>query len=199
MATVRTSGVVVMPRDSESDKLLLEGFCAGDDGSARTFVERFSRRLRCIAFRIVGDAGSADDVVQIAFEKAWKRGATFDPERGSLDSWVASIARNAALDWVRMKRALPLDPFEICAKQNLGSFDPELQSGVKDRPAEIRSALASLPPALVRSALLSGAFDLTAAEVASYEHIPLGTAKSRIRTAKLRLRRELECSAQIGA
>jgi RNA polymerase sigma-70 factor (ECF subfamily) len=188
-----------MPRDSGSDKLLLEGFCAGNEGSVATFVKRFSLRLRYIAFRIVGDAGSAEDVAQIAFEKAWKHGATFDPERGSLDAWMASIARNAALDWVRMKRALPQDPFEICAKQALGSSDPEYRSGIKEHPGEIRSALASLPPALVRSVLLSGAFDLTAAEVAGYERIPLGTAKSRIRTAKRRLRRELECSAQRGA
>jgi RNA polymerase sigma-70 factor (ECF subfamily) len=188
-----------MPRDTESDKLLLEGFCAGDEGSAGTFDKRFSGRLRYIAFRIVGDTGSAEDVAQIAFEKAWKHGAMFDPKRGSLDAWMASIARNAALDWVRMKRALPLDPFEICAKQTGGSSDPEHGSGITVRPAEIRSALASLPPALVRSVLLSGAFDLTAAEVAGSEHIPLGTAKSRIRTAKRRLRRELECSAQRGA
>jgi RNA polymerase sigma-70 factor (ECF subfamily) len=109
---------------------------------------------------------------------------------------MASIARNAALDWVRMKRALPQDPFEICTKQALGSSDPEHRSGIKEHPGEIRSALASLPPALVRSVLLSGAFELTAAEVASYEQIPLGTAKSRIRTAKQRLRRELECPRQ---
>jgi RNA polymerase sigma-70 factor (ECF subfamily) len=188
-----------MPRESGSDKLLLEGFCAGDEGASGTFVKRFSRQLRYIAFRIVGDAGSAEDVAQIAFEKAWKHGAMFDPERGSLDAWMASIARNAALDWVRMKRALPQDPLEICAKQALGSSDPEYRSGIKEHPGEIRSALASLPPALVRSVLLSGAFDLTAAEVAGYERIPLGTAKSRIRTAKRRLRRELECSAQRGA
>jgi RNA polymerase sigma-70 factor (ECF subfamily) len=187
-----------MPRESGSDKLLLEGFCAGDEGSAGTFVERFSRRLRYIAFRIVGDAGSAEDVAQIAFEKAWKHGAMFDPERGSLDAWMASIARNAALDWVRMKRALPQDPIEICARQALGSSDPEYRSEVTLHLAEIRSALAGLPPALVRSVLLSGAFEQTAAEVASHEHIPLGTAKSRIRTAKQRLRKELECSGQRG-
>jgi RNA polymerase sigma-70 factor (ECF subfamily) len=188
-----------MPRDGGSDKLLLEGFCAGDEGSAGSFVQRFSRRLHFIAFRIVGDAGSAQDVVQIAFEKAWKHGAMFDPERGSLDAWMTSIARNAALDWVRMKRALPLAPIEISAKQTLGSSDPEYESERTGHPADIRSALASLPPTLVRSVVLSGAFDLTAAEVASYEHIPPGTAKSRIRTAKRRLRRELECSGQTGA
>jgi RNA polymerase sigma-70 factor (ECF subfamily) len=188
----------VIPRDSGADKLLLEGFCAGDEGSAATFVKRFSLRLRYIAFRIVGDSGSAEDVTQIAFEKAWKHGAMFDPERGSLDAWMASIARNAALDWVRMKRALPLDPVEICANQTLGSSDPECLGEIKWRPAEIRSALASLPPVLVRPVLLAGAFDLTAAEVASYEHVPLGTAKSRIRRAKQRLRRELECPGQGG-
>jgi RNA polymerase sigma-70 factor (ECF subfamily) len=160
---------------------------------------RFSRRLCCIAFRIVGDAGSAEDVAQIAFEKAWKHGAMFDPERGSLDAWMAAIARNTALDWVRMKRPLPLDPIEIGAKQALGSSDPEDRCGINGRRDEVRFALGRVPPVLVRSALLSGAFDLTAAEVASYEHIPIGTAKSRIRRAKQRLRRELECPQQRGA
>ena len=61
----------------------------------------------------------------------------------------------------------------------------------EDSRAEIRSALTSLSPVPVRSVVLAGAFDMTAAEVAAYEDIPLGTAKSRIRAAKQRLRREL--------
>jgi RNA polymerase sigma-70 factor (ECF subfamily) len=174
----------------------LEGFCAGDEGSAGTFVKRFARQLSWIAFEIVRDAGSAEDVAQIAFEKAWKRGATFDPERGSLDAWMIAIARNSALDWVRMKRALPTDPAKLRASLSLKSFEPEYPSEVQGGSGDVRSALAGLAPALVRSALLSGAFDMTAAEVASYEHIPLGTAKSRIRRAKQRLRSELTAGTQ---
>jgi DNA-directed RNA polymerase specialized sigma24 family protein len=62
-----------MTQQSESDELLLKGFCAGDKECAETFVQRFRRRLLWIAFQIVGDSGSAEDVVQVAFERAWRK------------------------------------------------------------------------------------------------------------------------------
>ena len=130
------------------------------------FVQHFWRRLCWIAFRIVGDSGSAEDVAQIAFERAWRNGVMFDPGRGSLDAWMTTIARNAALDWVRMKRAIPIDPWEICASPTPGSCDPEDRSGIEESRVEIRSALTRLSPILVRSVVLAGAFDMTAAEVA---------------------------------
>jgi RNA polymerase sigma factor (sigma-70 family) len=183
----------VMPQDSASDELL-EGFCAGDEECARQFVQLFRRRLCWIAIRIVGDSGTAEDVVQVAFERAWRNGVTFDPERGSLNAWMTTIVRNAALDWVRTKRAIPTNPSEICASPTAGSSDLEDGIGIEERRAEIRSALTRLSPILVRSVVLAGAFDMTVAEVARHEQIPLGTAKSRIRLAKERLRKELESS-----
>jgi RNA polymerase sigma factor (sigma-70 family) len=180
-----------MTQNSESDKLLLDGFCAGDPECAGEFVQHFLRPLSLIAFRIVGDSGTAEDVVQVAFERAWRSGVMFDPERGSLDAWMMTIARNVALDWVRTKRAIPIDPSEIGESTASESCDPEDRSGIEDRRAEVRSALTRLPPNLARSVALAGAFDMTAAEVARYEHVPLGTAKSRIRVAKQCLRREL--------
>jgi RNA polymerase sigma factor (sigma-70 family) len=175
----------------ESDELLLEGFCAGDEECAGMFMQHFWRRLCSIAFRIVGDSGSAEDVVQVAFERAWRNGVTFDPQRGSLDAWMTTIARNVALDWVRMKRAIPTDPSKIHASATPGSCEPEDWSGREESRAEVRSALTSLSPILARSIVLAAAFDMTAAEVARFEHVPLGTAKSRIRAAKQCLRKEM--------
>jgi RNA polymerase sigma factor (sigma-70 family) len=180
-----------MLQDGVSDKLLLEGFCAGDEEYAEKFVQHFWRRLCSIAFRIVGDPGSAEDVAQVALERAWKNGVRFDPGRGSVDAWMTTITRNVALDWVRMKRAIPIDPSEICASPMPGSDDLEDWSRIEESRADIRSALTSLSPSLVRSLVLAGAFDMTAVEVARHERIPLGTAKSRIRVAKQRLRKEL--------
>ena len=181
----------VVTHNSESDKRLLDGFCAGDPECARRFVQRFWRRLFWIAFRIVDDSGSAEDVVQAAFERAWRNGGTFDPGRGSLNAWVTAIARNAAVDWVRMKRAIPTDPSEMYASTAPRSSDPEDWSGIEESRADVRSALSRLSPKLARSVVLAGGFDMTAAEVARYEHVPLGTAKTRIRVAKQCLRREL--------
>src|SRR5580704_6990419 len=176
-----------------ADTLLLEGFCAGDQDCARDFVQRFWRRLCGTAFRIVGDTGSAEDVVQVAFERAWRHGLMFDPVRGSLDVWMTTIVRNAAVDWVRTKRPVPIDPSDASASPMPESCDPGDRSGIEESRSEIRSALKSLSPILVRSVVLAGAFDMTAAEVSRREHIPLGTAKSRIRAAKQRLRTELDC------
>ena len=174
-----------------SDEVLLKGFCAGKEECAGRFVERFRRRLCWIAFGIVGDSGSAEDVAQVALERAWRNGMMFDPERGSLDAWMTTIARNASLDLLRMKRAIPIDPSEISANPTSGFCDPDDWIGAEESRSEIRSALNSLSPVLVRSVVLAGAFEMTAAEVAAYEHIPLGTAKSRIRAAKQCLRRQL--------
>ncbi len=182
-----------MTKVSVSDELLLEGFRAGDEECAEQFVQHFWRRLCWIAVRIVGDSGAAEDVAQVGIERAWRNGAMFDPGRGPLDAWITTIARNAALDWVRMRRAIPIDPSEICASSTLGSCDPEDWNGIEESRLELRSALTSLSPILVRSVVLAGAFDMTVAEVARYERIPLGTAKSRIRVAKQRLRGQLEC------
>ena len=182
-----------MPQDSASDELL-EGFCAGNEECARQFVQLFRRRLCWIAIRIVGDSGTAEDVVQVAFERAWRNGVMFDPERGSLNAWMTKIVRNAALDCVRTKRAIPTNPSEICASPTAGFSDLEDGIGIEESRAEIRSALTRLSPILVRPVVLAGAFDMTAAEVARHEQIPLGTAKSRIRLAKERLRKELKSS-----
>jgi RNA polymerase sigma factor (sigma-70 family) len=181
----------VVTQDDRADKCLLEGFCAGNKKCAHEFLERFWRPLSWKAFRIIGDAGSAEDVAQVALERAWRNGSMFDPVRGSLDVWMTTIVRNAARDWVRTKRAIPVDPSECCASPIPASCDPEDRSEIGERRAEVRSALTSLSPALMRSVILAAAFDMTAAEVARYERIPLGTAKSRIRTAKLRLRGRL--------
>jgi RNA polymerase sigma factor (sigma-70 family) len=172
-------------------EFLLEGFCAGDEQRASDFVRHFSRRLHWLAFRIVGDSGSAEDVVQMTFERVWRNGSTFDAERGSLDAWVSTIARNLALDWVRAKRATPIDTSDTAAGPSSEASDPEWRSMIEESGREVRAALTKLPTAQARSVVLAGALDMSAAQVALHESVPVGTAKTRIRAAKQRLRREL--------
>jgi RNA polymerase sigma factor (sigma-70 family) len=174
-----------------SNECLLEGFCAGDEQHASDFVRHFSRRLHRLAFRIVGDSGSAEDVVQMTFERVWRNGSVFDTERGSLDAWVSTIARNLALDWVRVKRETPIDTSETAVSPSSEVSDPERRSVIDESRREVRAVLARLPTAQARSVLLAVALDMSAAQVALHESVPLGTAKTRIRAGKQRLRREL--------
>jgi RNA polymerase sigma factor (sigma-70 family) len=180
-----------MTEERRSDHLLLKGYCAGDEQCAEMFVQHFRRRLSWIAFQIVHDSGLAEDVVQVTFERVWRNGAKFNPERGTLEAWMNTITRNAARDLVRMKRTIPIDPSEVYSSTSLASCDLEDRDGTDEHRSAIRGALANLSIRVARSVVLAGALEMTAAEVAHYEHVPLGTAKSRIRAGKQCLRREL--------
>src|SRR5215468_10134056 len=147
---------------SVSDDALVAGLATGDPDAASAFVRRFERRVYGLARTIVGDDRAAEDIAQEAFLKAWRHAAAFDPRRGSVVGWLLTITRNLSIDAVRVRRP--------------ANFDPLVLVGL-DRESTERSPhdLAQL-------------LGYTAREVGEIEDVPLGTAKTRIRTALQRLR-----------
>jgi RNA polymerase sigma-70 factor (ECF subfamily) len=178
---------------ASSDETLLAGLAAGDADAAAAFVRRFQRRVFGLALTILRDPGAAEDVSQEAFVRAWRHAETYDPRRGRVLTWLLAIVRNLAIDTLRLKRAEPLDPEPLAALLDLeGARAPaEHHSGLAERE-RLREALAGLPPEQRRALLLAAYFGRTAREIGELESVPLGTAKTRIRTAMLRLRAELE-------
>ena len=175
-----------------SDEALLAGLAAGDREASAEFVRRFQRRVYGLAWTIVRDRGTAEDVAQEAFVRAWRYGASYDARRGGVLTWLLTIARNVAVDRLRLKQPELLDTELLEAKLRLGDV-PDEQGAVDERDA-LRRVLANLPEEQRRALLLASYFGRTAAEVAEAESIPLGTAKTRIRTGMRRLRAELEVS-----
>ena len=175
-----------------SDEALLAGLAAGDRDASAEFVRRFQRRVYGLAWSIVRDRGTAEDVAQEAFVRAWRYGASYDARRGSVLTWLLTIARNVAVDRLRLVRPEPLDLELLEAKLRLADVADE-QAGVDERDA-LRRVLATVPDEQRRALLLASYFGKTAAEIAAAESIPLGTAKTRIRTGMRRLRAELEVS-----
>ena len=173
-----------------SDEALLAGLAAGDRDASAEFVRRFQRRVYGLAWSIVRDRGTAEDVAQEAFVRAWRYGASYDARRGSVLTWLLTIARNVAVDRLRLVRPEPLDLELLEAKLRLADVADE-QAGVDERDA-LRRVLATVPDEQRRALLLASYFGKTAAEIAAAESIPLGTAKTRIRTGMRRLRAELE-------
>jgi RNA polymerase sigma factor (sigma-70 family) len=157
------------------------------------FVRRFQRRAYGLARTIVGDRGTAEDVAQEAFVRAWRYAGSYDARRGTVLTWLLTIVRNVAVDRVRLRQPEPLDPELLASKLQL--HDPRAardeQSGVVERE-HLRRALGNLPHEQRRALLLASYLGRTAAEIAELEAIPLGTAKTRIRTAMKRLRDVLE-------
>jgi RNA polymerase sigma-70 factor (ECF subfamily) len=104
-------------------------------------------------------------------------------------TWVLTITRNLSIDALRLRRAVPTDPGEFMA-QGMASSEglPEEEALRGDSSPALRRALVSLPPEQQRALVLSAVYGQTATEISESESIPLGTAKTRIRSGMSKLR-----------
>jgi RNA polymerase sigma factor (sigma-70 family) len=179
-------------RVGTSDEALLAGLANGDREAAAAFV-RLQKRVYGLALSIVGDAGTAEDVAQEAFTRAWRRADGYDARRGRVLTWLLAITRSAAIDVVRLRRAQPMDPELLATRLQLeeNAASTGADGGLAEREL-LRDALAELPVEQQRAIVLATYFGRTAGEIGQLEGVPLGTAKTRIRTALTRLRGTLE-------
>jgi RNA polymerase sigma-70 factor (ECF subfamily) len=177
---------------SVSDDALVAGLAAGDPDAASAFVRRFQRRVYGLARTIVNDDRVAEDVAQEAFLRAWRHAGVYDPRRGSVIGWLLTITRNLAIDAIRVRRPASFDP-TVLVGLDLESVErgPQELAQLGDDTARLRAALGRLPEEQCRAIVLAGLLGYTAREVGEIEDIPLGTAKTRIRTALQRLRTAL--------
>ena len=176
--------------DRMSDDLLLAGLTAGDAELSVAFVRRFQGPVFGVALTVLGDPTLAEDVAQQAFERAWRHAALFDPRRGAVQPWLTAITHNLAVDAARARRAIPVDPLEL--EDVLTGDTPEGSAIAAESADELRAAIRALPAEQGRALVLAAFRGMTAREVAESEGIPLGTAKTRIRAAMLRLAATLE-------
>jgi RNA polymerase sigma factor (sigma-70 family) len=174
--------------DQLPDETLLSGLGGGDEEITVAFVRRFQRKVYGVALSVLGDRALAEDVAQQAFERAWHNAHTFDPRRGTVNAWLTTITRNLAIDATRVHRPIPVDPDELLLRITASSEGPERSALAGESATELRAALYLLPREQARAVVLAGIVGLSASQVADAEGIPLGTAKTRIRTAMQRLR-----------
>ena len=171
------------------DDALVAGLVLEDPDAATEFVRRFQARVYGLAVAVTRDRTLADDVAQIAFLRAWRAASTYDARRGSVAAWLLTITRNAGIDAVRARRQIPADSEQL---------DTLLQASLTDETADVATTrldgreatarLRSLPVEQARAVALAVLGGCTAAEVGEHEGVPLGTAKTRIRTGLRRLR-----------
>ena len=184
-------GVMGTSPDRQSDEGLLAGLGAGDAELAVAFVRRFQRIVFGVALAVTSDPGTAEDVAQQAFEQAWRHASVYDSRRGSVRAWLTTITHNLAIDVVRARSAVPMDPDDMPVLLAAMTESPERMALANDSAAGLRRALTRLPAPQARAVAMSGIYGMTAKQVADTEGIPLGTAKTRIRDGMLRLRAAL--------
>ncbi len=175
-----------------SDEALLAGYATGDDRSAAAFVRRYQGRVYGLALTIVRRPHVAEEVAQETFARVWKHAGNYDPRKAAVSTWVLSIARNLAIDVTRVRRLDPVDPEVIAAEISMsvpGADEAGIEPDERDR---LRGAITELPDDQRRALVQAAYLGRTAKEISAIEDAPLGTIKTRIRTAMLKLRSELE-------
>ena len=159
---------------------LLARLSNGEPAALTEFYDLYAGLVNGLALRILRDATEAEDVVQEVFVQVWRQAERYDPSRGSAEAWLCTIARSRALDRVRRRTARREEP-EAAAP------------GATARPrAEetlaVRAALESLSADQRRALELAYYDGLTQSEIAAHLGEPLGTIKTRIRTAMIAAR-----------
>jgi RNA polymerase sigma-70 factor (ECF subfamily) len=177
-----------------ADDALVAGLAVEDADAATAFVRRFQAKVFGMALAVTRDPTLADDVAQEAFLRAWRAASTYDSVRGSVAAWLLTITRNVAIDAVRARRSTPADDEQLdhLLQSTLGGDDHADATGdaasTRVEAARVVARLRGLPPEQARAVVLAVYGGCTAEEVGAREGIPLGTAKTRIRTGLRRLR-----------
>jgi RNA polymerase sigma-70 factor, ECF subfamily len=176
-----------------ADARLLQRTARGDHEAFSELYDRFSRPLYALALRILGDAREAEDIVQDVFLALWEKSSAFSAERGTAFSWAATLARNRAIDRVRMRRRRGelLDqslPSDLGYDEAGGTADSTASLTFKEKARGVRTALAALPAEQQKAVELAFFSGLTQQQIAEQLREPLSTVKARIRRGLLKLR-----------
>ena len=172
----------------QTDEDLLERVGRRDHDAFEMLYRRYSRSVLGLALRRLGDRGRAEDALQETFTSIWRAARTYRRERGAAAPWLFAVARNSISDRGRARREPPAEAPD----------EPALEAGPDERAEQswlswrIHSALHVLTDGereLVELAYWSG---LSQREIANLVGIPLGTVKTRTRSALARLADELE-------
>ena len=188
---VRTPGGIPLRTMLEpaAEAELIRGYAARDPHAARALYERYASRVYGLGVVMLGDRAAAEDLVQDTFVRLWRSAARFDASRGRLDTYVLMVARSLAIDALRRRVAGSRSLERIGVP---GEADhrpgPEEIATTADLAARARKAMLQLSDEQRAALELAYFGGRTMAEIAEIEGIPLGTAKTRIHAALLRLR-----------
>ena len=185
----RDTGVLHTPPSSAGDdSVLLARVQRGDEQAMASLFDRYSKVVYSVALRVLRDPSAAEDVLQEIFMQVWRKPEGFSATRGSLGGWLAVVARNRSIDYLRRRR--PTESVEDVALASPCNLGEESERNLMTEKA--RSLILTLPQEQ-RKTLEMAFFDgLTHAEIAEMTGEPLGTVKTRIRSALLVLRKGLQ-------
>jgi len=182
-----------MPAASPDDDrarlvLALQGVARGDRTAFHEVYRRTSAKLLGVCLRIFASREEAEDVLQEVYVTVWNKAGQFDPARASPITWLVAMTRNRAIDRLRAggsRTSVPIEAIAEPADERASALDSLLEAEGDHRMGQCIEELDRREAALIRTAFFEGA---TYVELAARSATPLGTIKSRIRRALLKLR-----------
>lgn len=185
----------IVPARDGDDVHVMARLANRDMDAAAELYDRYAAQLYALARRILRDEADAEDVIQEVFSQAWRTAGSYDAARSSVLGWLLMMTRTRAIDRLRARQARPdmnATPFPdtIAAIAAVERTASDLLL-VAEQATQVRAALLALPPHQRMPLELAYYEGLTQAEIAARLAEPLGTVKTRMRTALSSLRERL--------
>jgi RNA polymerase sigma-70 factor (ECF subfamily) len=169
-----------------SDDAVVRAIAGGDQESLRLLNQRYGHALVAVAERVLGDRADAEEIAADVLWQAWRQAALFDRSRGSVGTWLMMLVRSRAIDRLRARAArakVPEDPAD-----SIDAPDATFDLNNAQQRRMVLAAVAALQES--ERAVLELAYysDLSQSAIAERTGLPLGTVKSRMRSALIKLR-----------
>ena len=182
-----------MSRGDLPDDQLVDALARQDLGALETLYDRYGKVAFSLAYRIVGERGAAEDVVQDAFLSVWRQAKSYKRDRGSPKTWLMAIVHHRSIDKLRAHASagstVPIDDVH----EELGEAPGVWQQVWSNmRGDSVRSALEKLPVEQKKSIELAYFSGYSQSEIAELMDVPLGTVKGRMRIGLQKLKAMLE-------
>ncbi len=187
--------------DQPGDEFLISAIAEGAAWAVELLYQRYSGLLYSLVHRMVTDHHVAEDLLQDVFLAVWRRAATYAPCLGTVRSWLISMMRHRAIDYLRAARCrsilktMSLEEIEGDERATFPDVWDEVWRLVQG--AQVQAALSRIPAEQRKVIELAFFQGWTHSEIAEECQLPLGTVKGRMRSGLLHLKHELEMSGVI--
>ncbi len=182
----------------DNDKIFIEKYLKGDEKSLEILIQKYLKPIYGLAYKYVGNVQEAEDITQETFVKVWRNLKKFDKDK-NFKTWIFSIAKNTAIDFLKKKKAVSFSEFQNENGENTllekfidSSPLPNELLERKDMIGALAKAIDKLLPKYRQTLLLRHNDNLTFREIAESLGEPLNTVKSRHRRGLIMLKKYLE-------
>lgn len=189
---------VVLDYAELEDAGLIRLIVEGQTEALAVLYDRYSRLVFSLALGSLNNVQLAEEITQEVFFRVWKNAASYNPDKGGVNTWLSSITRYRVIDLLRKHRVRPVSRSVGWSELSPGAVPktdgrvPEEKAADSLRAQRVRSALVNLPEEQRKALGLAYFQGLTHREIAAELQEPLGTIKTRIRLGMQKLRRALD-------